>query len=122
MWYCLYLYVCVYDVSTDNGNNMMDTIYLLYPCTYIYTIIHYCVFMHTYIQYVYMYVCQYVLQFHASVKMDISDNIMYILGLVLVSLVWFHYPGHHLMPCVKLACSYRHMRCLIQTLPAELPW
>ena len=70
MWYCLYFYVCVYDVSTDNGNNMMDTIYLLYPCTYIYTIIHYCVFMHTYIQYVYMYVCQYVLQFHASVKMD----------------------------------------------------
>ena len=55
MWYCLYFYICVYDVSTDNGNNMMDTIYLLYPCTYIYTIIHYCIYA-----YIHTYICMYV--------------------------------------------------------------
>ena len=52
MWYSFYFYVYVYDVSIDNGNNMMDTIYLLYPCTYIRIYnIHYCVYV-----YIHMYV------------------------------------------------------------------
>ena len=43
------------------------------------------------------------------------------LGLVLVSLVVsLSWPTPN--PSVKLACSYRRMRCLIRTLPAGLPW
>ena len=41
---------------------------------------------------------------------------------VYTEVLWFHYPGLHLMPSVKSACSYRRTRCLIRTLPAELPW
>ena len=55
--------------------------------------------------YMYMYAttCMYVCMLCANINFIVNNYI-------------------HVMPSVKLACSYRRMKCLIRTLPAELPW
>ena len=90
--------------ARHKDGSLMTVVFQVSVCTRICT----CMYMYMYVcmdiymyMYIYMYVC----------------TCMYIWTYTYM----YMYYVHHLMSCVKLACSYRHMRCLIRTLPAELP-